>query len=192
MGDHIMEAQAQEDELSLPKGMLHTPPSTLHLDLDLTSHSPTHTATVFKLINEMMPSDVQCAKETRDLLIECCVEFIHLIASEANDLCEKDAKKTIAAEHVVGALRALGFEAFVREVEGVLKEHKTAAKVCLGTALVWTLDSGLDWSDGRSRGVTVTSYELRGTDMDTSHRAFVCHTNPCMSHPFPVSPCVFH
>jgi hypothetical protein len=32
-----------------------------------------HVATVQKLINEMMPEDVVCAKDTRDLLIECCV-----------------------------------------------------------------------------------------------------------------------
>lgn len=31
-------------------------------------------------------------------------EFIHLISSEANDICEKGAKKTIAPEHVVKAL----------------------------------------------------------------------------------------
>ncbi|KAI8855040.1 histone-fold-containing protein [Chytridium lagenaria] len=62
-------------------------------------------ATVAKLIQEMMPSDIACAKETRDLLSECCVEFIHLIASEANEACEKDAKKTIAGEHVLAALK---------------------------------------------------------------------------------------
>jgi len=32
------------------------------------------------------------------------LEFIHLIASEANEICEKDTKKTIAGEHVVSAL----------------------------------------------------------------------------------------
>jgi hypothetical protein len=30
-------------------------------------------ATVQKLINEMMPDDIVCAKDTRDLLIDCCV-----------------------------------------------------------------------------------------------------------------------
>jgi len=33
------------------------------------------------------------------------IEFIHLIASEANEICEKEAKKTIAAEHVITALQ---------------------------------------------------------------------------------------
>ncbi|KAL1933334.1 hypothetical protein VTP01DRAFT_7424 [Rhizomucor pusillus] len=94
----------QDDELSLPK------------------------ATVQKLINEMMPSDLVCAKDTRDLLIDGCVEFIHLIASEANDICEKENKKTIAGEHVISALQALGFEEYVEDVDEVFKEHKKQQK----------------------------------------------------------------
>ncbi|KAN0060447.1 negative cofactor 2 transcription regulator complex subunit ncb2 [Thecaphora frezii] len=93
-----------DDELSLPK------------------------ATVQKLISDLLPSDMSCAKDTRDLLIECCVEFIHLLSSEANEVCEKDSKKTIAPEHVVQALKDLGFEAFVEECQGVLGEHKRLQK----------------------------------------------------------------
>ena len=69
-----------------------------------------------------MPSEMSCAKETRDLIIDCCVgehdmsgssianadiaaEFVHLLSSEANDVCEKGSKKTIAPEHVVTALK---------------------------------------------------------------------------------------
>ncbi|KAF9971972.1 negative cofactor 2 transcription regulator complex subunit ncb2 [Actinomortierella ambigua] len=99
------ERNGPEDELSLPK------------------------ATVQKLINEMMPDDIACAKDTRDLLIECCVEFIHLLASEANEICEKETKKTIAAEHVIAALKTLGFEGYLPDVEVVLQDHKTQQKV---------------------------------------------------------------
>lgn len=61
-----------DDELSLPKGecrclsfpLVRCPPLT---QLCL------FTATVQKLINEMMPSDVACTKEARDVLIDCCV-----------------------------------------------------------------------------------------------------------------------
>jgi len=85
-------------------------------------------ATVAKMITELLPNDVTCAKETRDLIIECCVEFIHLISSEANEICEQDSKKTIAPEHIIGALKRLGFETFTEEVEDVLKDHKQQQK----------------------------------------------------------------
>ncbi|KAG1121653.1 hypothetical protein G6F42_012223 [Rhizopus arrhizus] len=98
MSDNERTGPNGDDELSLPK------------------------ATVQKLINEMMPDDIVCAKDTRDLLIDCCV------ASEANEICEKETKKTIAGEHVVAALQALGFEEYVEEVDEVFKEHKKQQK----------------------------------------------------------------
>ncbi|KAK7695648.1 negative cofactor 2 transcription regulator complex subunit ncb2 [Cerrena zonata] len=85
-------------------------------------------ATVAKMISELLPKDVTCAKDTRDLVIECCVEFIHLISSEANEICEKESKKTIAPEHIISALEKLGFERFEQEVKDVLKDHKIQQK----------------------------------------------------------------
>ncbi|KAL4075810.1 TATA binding protein-associated phosphoprotein [Scleroderma citrinum] len=99
-----MGSGSSDDDLSLPK------------------------ATVAKMINELLPNDVTCAKETRDLVIECCVEFIHLISSEANEICEQESKKTIAPEHIIGALKRLGFDSFTTEVEDVLKDHKQQQK----------------------------------------------------------------
>ncbi|KAF2843445.1 histone-fold-containing protein [Patellaria atrata CBS 101060] len=83
-------------------------------------------ATVQKIITEILSSDpgVNFAKETRDLLIECCVEFITLISSEANDIAEKEAKKTIACEHVKAALQELGFSDYVQDVLDVAQDHK--------------------------------------------------------------------
>jgi len=85
-------------------------------------------ATVAKMIAELLPNDVVCAKETRDLVIECCVEFIHLISSEANEICEQENKKTIAPEHIITALTRLGFTTFAPDVENVLKDHKQQQK----------------------------------------------------------------
>ncbi|KAB5593399.1 Histone-like transcription factor and archaeal histone protein [Ceratobasidium theobromae] len=108
MSDHEGPSGAGDDELSLPK------------------------ATVQKLIagepSVSTAPDILSSKESRDLIIECCVEFIHMISTEANEICEKEAKKTISPEHIVGALKTLGFESYVEEVEGVLKDHKQAQK----------------------------------------------------------------
>ena len=104
MSDHEGPSGAADDELSLPK------------------------ATVQKLIAEILPKDILSSKESRDLIIECCVEFIHMISTEANEICEKESKKTISPEHIVGALKTLGFESYVEEVEGVLKDHKQAQR----------------------------------------------------------------
>lgn len=88
-------------------------------------------ATVQKIVTEILPpSDgVAFAKESRDLLIECCVEFITLISSEANEISEKEAKKTIACDHITKALEQLGFPEYVSAVMEAAAEHKEVQKV---------------------------------------------------------------
>ncbi len=93
----------------------------------------------------MLPAGISCPRETRDLLVECCVgtrlildlstvfnfvivEFIHLMASESNEICEKSNKKTISPEHVIEALRTLGFDAYIEEVEAEFREHQVSSK----------------------------------------------------------------
>ena len=53
---------------------------------------------------------------------------MHLISSESNEVCERETRKTIAPEHVITALKDLGFENYVAGVEDVLKDHKNMAK----------------------------------------------------------------
>ena len=59
----------------------------------------------------MLPDDIKCANETRDLIVECCVEFINLVSSEANEMCSKENKKTIGPEHIVQSL-SVSYEQF--------------------------------------------------------------------------------
>ena len=104
-----------------------TPPSLLPTKL-----TAFPTATVQKIINEVLASkaadenaqSMSFAKETRDLLIECCVEFITMISTEANEIAEKDAKKTIACEHITKALEELGFGEYVQEIMAVADSFK--------------------------------------------------------------------
>ena len=88
-------------------------------------------ATVQKIVTEILPpsSGLAFGKDARDLLIECCVEFITLISSEANEISEKESKKTIACEHITKALEQLGFGEYVGSIMEVASEHKEQLKV---------------------------------------------------------------
>ncbi|XP_055826626.1 protein Dr1 homolog isoform X1 [Solanum dulcamara] len=96
-------------------------------------------ATMTKIIKEMLPPDVRVARDTQDLLIECCVglksllcsflqldyiEFINLISSESNEVCNREDKRTIAPEHVLKALEVLGFGEYIEEVYAAYEQHK--------------------------------------------------------------------
>ncbi|TQS37992.1 hypothetical protein Golomagni_01513 [Golovinomyces magnicellulatus] len=87
-------------------------------------------ATVQKIISEILPSSsgIGFTRDARDLLIECCVEFITLISSEANEISEKESKKTIACEHITKALERLGFGDYVQDIVNVASEHKEQLK----------------------------------------------------------------
>ncbi|EMR09593.1 negative cofactor 2 complex subunit beta [Pneumocystis murina B123] len=98
------------------------------MDRDIDDELSLPKATVQKLVSEMIPPDLVFAKETKDLLIECCVEFVHLVSSEANEICEREAKKTIAAEHVIKALEELGFQNYIDEIQQIVSDHKKQQK----------------------------------------------------------------
>ncbi|ESO98578.1 hypothetical protein LOTGIDRAFT_68595, partial [Lottia gigantea] len=83
-------------------------------------------AALNKMIKELTPS-IRVANDARELILNCCTEFIHLVSSEANDMCNKQSKKTISAEHVLAALDNLGFGAYKEEAVAVLAEAKAVA-----------------------------------------------------------------
>ncbi|KAG8132681.1 hypothetical protein E2320_010522, partial [Naja naja] len=61
-------------------------------------------AAINKMIKETLPN-VRVANDARELVVNCCTEFIHLISSEANEICNKSEKKTISPEHVKEVLQ---------------------------------------------------------------------------------------
>lgn len=117
-------------------------------------------ATVQKIITEILPPSAgqTFARDARELLIECCVEFITLISSEANEISEKEAKKTIAVEHIEKALTELGFQDYVPDVLAVADEFKDQQKVCFCRA---------NWVHGIEFGCLQTR-EKKQNKMETS------------------------
>jgi hypothetical protein len=57
------------------------------------------------------------SKEVKDKMCEISLDFVHLLSSEANAVSEKEKKKMILTDHVMGALKSLGFNEFVPAVE---------------------------------------------------------------------------
>ncbi|KAL3870347.1 hypothetical protein ACJMK2_038420 [Sinanodonta woodiana] len=94
-----MAENRDDDELSIPRAALN------------------------KMIKELIPS-VRVANDARELILNCCTEFIHLVSSEANEICNKLNKKTISPDHVLAALDSLGFGAYKEDAMAVLEETK--------------------------------------------------------------------
>ena len=86
--DELIPGRAGDEELTLPR------------------------AAINKMIKEKIPN-VRVANEARELILQCSTEFIHLLSSEASEICEKkQQKKTITPEHALLALESLGKPSF--------------------------------------------------------------------------------
>jgi len=93
---------------------------------------------MYKLVKELVPQ-VRLSSEAKDLIVTCCNEFIHLLASEANTVCEKQSKKLILPDHVLMALDNLGFSEYKKDCLEVMKQmqeetdkRKKLSKPCSG------------------------------------------------------------
>ncbi|CAA0806541.1 Protein Dr1 homolog [Striga hermonthica] len=60
-----------------------------------------------KIIKEMLPPDVRVARDTQDLLRECC-----------------GRQKNNCPEHVLKALEVLGFAEYIEEVYAAYEQHR--------------------------------------------------------------------
>ena len=81
-------------------------------------------ACVAKAAKELAPAGLAVSKETCDLLVACCTEFINLVSSEANAV----AKSVVKPEHIIHALRVLEFETYVPIAERAAAEAGKAPK----------------------------------------------------------------
>uniref|UniRef100_A0A915CR72 Protein Dr1 n=1 Tax=Ditylenchus dipsaci TaxID=166011 RepID=A0A915CR72_9BILA len=80
------------------------------------------------IIKDVIP-EMRIANESRELLNQCCVEFVKHISKEAQRISSGDQRKTIYHDHVQKALRNLGFPPdYVEAANSVLGECKIAAE----------------------------------------------------------------
>ncbi|KAG0677011.1 Negative cofactor 2 complex subunit beta [Kluyveromyces marxianus] len=86
-------------------------------------------ATVQKIISEVLDSDLTFSKEAREIIIECGVEFIMMLAGSASEIADKELKKTIAPDHVIKSLQDLEFDEFIPPLEEILHQHKENQKI---------------------------------------------------------------
>jgi histone H3/H4 len=81
-------------------------------------------ACVAKAAKDLAPDGLSVSKDTCDLLVGCCTEFINLVASEASTV----AKSVVKPEHIVHALGALEFESYVPIAKRAAEETGKAPK----------------------------------------------------------------
>jgi histone H3/H4 len=62
-------------------------------------------AAVFKMIKDCTPQ-IRVSGEAKEFFVQCCNEFIHTLALQANAVCEQQAKKLIHPDHIVTGINS--------------------------------------------------------------------------------------
>jgi len=80
-------------------------------------------AAINKMIKDTVPN-FRVANDARDLITNCCTEFIRLIATQANEACEREQKRTITPDHLLTALDNVGFQDYKADIIDVYRDCK--------------------------------------------------------------------
>ncbi|KAL3309859.1 Down-regulator of transcription 1 [Cichlidogyrus casuarinus] len=99
MNNSDLETTKEDDEISIPRAALN------------------------KYVKVLIP-EARLTNETRELLLACCHQFIHSLATKSNDACSNANKKTINPEHVIQGLNMMGLDHYVEETRTANEEAK--------------------------------------------------------------------
>ena len=84
-------------------------------------------AAVNKLMKDVIPN-IRVSHESREVILRCCNEFIHIVTSEANTLCDEQHKKTIATDHLLAVFNRLGWPEYKEVAVDIEQECKGRKK----------------------------------------------------------------
>ncbi|KAL7718223.1 RecQ-mediated genome instability protein 1 [Entamoeba marina] len=79
---------------------------------------------VNKLIKENLSASIRVSSDFREVIADCGVEFIHLIATQAKDVAASSNRKTLNTDHVIQALKDLGLGCYVDELHALIADQQ--------------------------------------------------------------------
>ncbi|XP_063950128.1 nuclear transcription factor Y subunit B-1-like [Daucus carota subsp. sativus] len=81
-------------------------------------------ANISRIMKKGMPANGKISKDAKDTVEECVSEFISFITSEASEKCQKEKRKTIDGDDLLGAMANLGFEDYVGPLKNYLSCYR--------------------------------------------------------------------
>lgn len=63
-------------------------------------------AAVYKMIKDFT-QNIRVSGEAKECFVQCCNEFIHTLALQANTVCEQQTKKLVHPDHIVAGMNII-------------------------------------------------------------------------------------
>lgn len=103
------------------------------------------------MAEELLPDGMSMDKDTRELVVSCAQEFVHMLTFQANEIAQKETRNGyMRLDHVVRACEELGFADYRDEIEAVSSVYDQQLKT---NQRVHHPVSGTDFGRGRRRGL---------------------------------------
>ncbi|KAJ3428929.1 protein dr1 [Anaeramoeba flamelloides] len=80
---------------------------------------------VAQLMRQILPREIRCSTQIKELVVDCCTEFVHLVSAQASEICLKSKKKIISGDHVVSSVKELGFPKYTKQLLIEKKKYQT-------------------------------------------------------------------
>ena len=85
-------------------------------------------ANIQRIIRRIRPSDEKIAKDAKEALQECLLEFICFVTEEAAERTAEEKRKTVNGEDLLFALENLGFDEYVNPLRLYLATYRQTIK----------------------------------------------------------------
>ncbi|XP_076047905.1 DNA polymerase epsilon subunit 3-like isoform X2 [Oratosquilla oratoria] len=81
-------------------------------------------AVIARIIKDSLPEGVSVSKEARSAIAKSASVFVLYATSTANNLAQKNKKKTVSGQDVLTAMKEMEFERFIEPLQESLEVHK--------------------------------------------------------------------
>ena len=88
-------------------------------------------ANIGRIMKQALPEgkEAKIAKDARETVQECVSDFISFITSEACEKCQLDKRRTINGNDLIYAMKQLGFDRYVENLELYYTKYKEFSDV---------------------------------------------------------------
>ncbi|XP_062014131.1 nuclear transcription factor Y subunit B-9-like [Rosa rugosa] len=83
-------------------------------------------ANVIRIMRRILPPHAKISDDAKETVQECVSEYISFITGEANERCQREQRKTVAAEDVLWAMGKLGFDNYIEPLSLFLSKYREA------------------------------------------------------------------
>jgi nuclear transcription Y subunit beta len=86
-------------------------------------------ANVANIMKKCIPPSAKTAKDSKDLMQMASSEFIAFVTCKAQELCQRERRKTLTGEDLINAMDQLGMPYYAEAGRKYLQRFKAGAKM---------------------------------------------------------------